>query len=54
MKLKKKLRKAVWVFHEIMSPLGPIVWLDHRIQEVEEAIQALKQLDGSQSIVFKN
>lgn len=37
-KLRKRLRKIWWVFHEVMSPLGHVVWLEHRIQELEEAI----------------
>jgi len=39
--IKRKLRKIVWVFHEMMSPFGHVVWLEHKIKELEEAMECL-------------
>jgi hypothetical protein len=39
MKCPKKLRpirKAYWIFHEVFSMVGHVIWLDHKIQEIKE------------------
>lgn len=41
----KRLRKVVWVLHEMMSPLGHVVWVNHRIQEIQEAIEVLGEAE---------
>jgi len=43
---RKKLRRVLWVIHEALSPLGAVVWIDHRIQEYQEAIDELKRMRG--------
>ena len=42
----RKLRRFAWAFHEAMSPLGHVVWVNHRIQEYDEAIEWHKELES--------
>jgi len=44
--LKKKLRKIYWVFHEVMSPMCYVVWINHRITEMDEAIAKAREILG--------
>jgi len=44
--VKKILRKVLWVLHEAFSLRGNVVWINHRIQEYQEAIDELKQMRG--------
>ena len=49
-RMLRKLRKVVWVFHEMMSPLGHVIWADHRIQEIHEAIEELQRFKKDESL----
>ncbi len=46
MNLKKKLRKIYWVFHEAMSMMSHVAWIDHRITELDEAIAEANKVLG--------
>lgn len=49
MKCPKKLRlirKVFWIIHEMFGCMGHVVWINHKIQEIDEALEEYHALVG--------